>query len=252
MTTTALLATFALAADSLPSGNTMQLRHEQQLAQQAPFGVRQPVRTMADVGGAKQIPQGLISPPADAFFTNFGAKLMRLIPIAAIFVALPIAAHAVGTESPVPPKPTQTASDCKAGEIFDEKTKTCLDAKSEIFDDDIRYSAVRELAYDGQYDRALLVLNTMPAGESRVLTYRGFIARKTGNLEAAQNYYEAALEIDADNLLARSYMGQALVKQGDIAGARAQLREIRTRGGRNTWAEYALRTALETGHSFSY
>ena len=57
------------------------------------------------------------------------------------------------------------------------------------------------------------------------------------------SYYKRALQADENYILARSYMGQALVEQGQIEEAKAQLIEIRDRGGENTWAYRAL---LET------
>ncbi len=39
-------------------------------------------------------------------------------------------------------------------------------------------------------------------------------------------------------------MGQALIEQGDIEGARVQLVEIRDRGGEGTWAYRALLRSL--------
>ena len=47
-------------------------------------------------------------------------------------------------------------------------------------------------------------------------------------------------------------MGQGLVEAGDRAGAKLQLAEIRQRGGRETWAEYALKTALRSGVTSDY
>ena len=65
-------------------------------------------------------------------------------------------------------------------------------------------------------------------------------------------YYRAALKANPDNLLARSYMGEALAEMGKAELARAELSEIRARGGRGTWAEIALRLAIETGQSRAY
>ena len=112
---------------------------------------------------------------------------------------------------------------------------------------------MRELAYDAQYDRASMVLATMSdQSESRVWTYKGFIARKSGDMVKAMDFYAEALAADANNLLVRSYMGQAFVTLGDEASARLQLAEIRTRGGRNTWAEHSLKMAIRSGKTFSY
>lgn len=177
---------------------------------------------------------------------------MRIIPvIAAAFIA-PAIALAAGSEDTNPPKTTKTTTECKAGQVFDDKTAKCVDKSSSLIDDDTRYGAVRELAYAGLYSRASQVLDAMPATDSRVMTYRGFIARKTGDMDAAMRFYAAALEANADNLLARSYMGQGMVQNGDRAGAALQLAEIRTRGGRNTWAEIALKNAIKTGVGSNY
>jgi cytochrome c-type biogenesis protein CcmH/NrfG len=65
-------------------------------------------------------------------------------------------------------------------------------------------------------------------------------------------YYALALTLNPDNMLVRSYMGQALVEQGDIAAAARQLDEIRMRGGTGTWAEISLAHAVGTGQSLNY
>ena len=88
--------------------------------------------------------------------------------------------------------------------------------------------------------------------DDRVLTYRGFIARKSGDFAAAEAFYAAALAQNPDNLLARSYRGQGLAEIGDLVAARAELTEIRKRDGRGTWPELALRLAIENGRGFSY
>ncbi|MEM7470877.1 MAG: hypothetical protein AAF340_05940 [Pseudomonadota bacterium] len=177
---------------------------------------------------------------------------MRLSTLSLIALLAPSVVFAAGSSSSNPPTTTQTASECKAGQVFDEKTESCVDKSSSLIDDDQRYEAVRELAYAGQYQRALGVLDVMDEADSRVLTYRGFIARKTGDMEAAMQFYAAALDANADNILARSYMGQGLVEAGDRTGAKLQLAEIRARGGRNTWAEVSLKTAIATGVGSTY
>ncbi|MEP5762748.1 MAG: hypothetical protein ABJ327_26200 [Litoreibacter sp.] len=176
----------------------------------------------------------------------------QTILISTIMLA-PTLSFAAGMDEDTPPKTTQTSTQCTATQLFDEKTKTCVDAQDSHLDDDTRYNAVRELAYAGQYDRAQEILATMSdQSDSRVWTYKGFIARKTGDLDQAMTYYYAALEVDADNILARSYMGQGLVSIGKLDAAQIQLSEIRARGGRGTWAEYALNSALKSGKTFSY
>lgn len=177
---------------------------------------------------------------------------MRITALAAAALLAPTIAFAAGGGDSTPPKTTKTTTECKLGQVFDTKTAKCVDKSSSLIDDDTRYGAVRELAYAGLYDRATGVLDAMDQADSRVLTYRGFIARKTGDMEAANRFYMAALDANADNLLARSYMAQGMVEAGDRAGAKLQLAEIRARGGRNTWAEMALKQALSSGAGFSY
>lgn len=155
------------------------------------------------------------------------------------------AALAAGSDSTTPPKPTETTKVCQDGQIFDAKTKTCLDSKADLFDDTNRYEAAREMAYAGQYRDALTVLASAEnPSDPRILNYKGFVNRKLGNSQVAMAYYAEALAINPDYILARSYMGQGLVAEGDFVGARNQLVEIRARGGEGTWAEASLEKAL--------
>jgi tetratricopeptide (TPR) repeat protein len=120
-------------------------------------------------------------------------------------------------------------------------------------DDSARMNDVRELAYDGRYADALRVLDTMQDQSSDMaITYRGFATRKAGDMAGGMAFYETALAVNPDNLLTRSYMGQALVEQGQADLALAQLTEIRMRGGRGTWAEASLATAVATGVTYSH
>jgi len=177
-----------------------------------------------------------------------------LIPlILSAAVALPGAALAAGSSTNSPPKPTETTTKCKKGEIWDDKTKKCVAPQSGALDNDQRFAAVRELAYAGRPDDALVVLQAMTEGQTdRVLTYMGFANRKAGRMDEGMKYYRAALAKNPDNILARSYMGQAYVQMGEMKLADAQLDEIVARGGAGTWAEQSLRQAMQTGALFSY
>ena len=168
-------------------------------------------------------------------------------------VVFPMATFAAGSSSSAPPKQTKTTTICHGGQVWDSKTKRCLDAKESRLRDETRYGAVRELAYAGRYDDALYVLSAMSdQTESRVLTYYGFVHRKAGRIDLGMKFYTAALEADPDNLLARSYMGQGLVTAGDLRGARIQLAEIRSRDGANSWPETSLHKAIVSGTTYSY
>lgn len=173
--------------------------------------------------------------------------LLALAPVLA-----PVMAFAVGTGDANPPTPTQTTEDCVEGLIFDLATQTCMTPDQSTNDDQAMMDAVRELSYAGRYADARAVLDGLDADDSMVQTYYGFTARKMGDLDTGMAYYNAALRIDPDNILARSYMGQGMVAMGDLVGARAQLSEIRARDGRQTWPEIALRLAIERGVGPSY
>lgn len=198
--------------------------------------------------------------------------LRTLILTTALTLALPVAGFAAGGETETKPKKTETTQNCfqvrqwdpekKAYVRFSEKVNGVWDAKlgkcvrpdkTSHLDPDTLYRAVRELAYAGRYGEAVQVMDQMPDQmDDRVLTYRGFTARKLGNLELADMYYDQALAVNPDNILARSYMGQGKVAAGDTVAAVTQLREIQNRGGAGTWAEASLRRSIETGKTYSY
>jgi tetratricopeptide (TPR) repeat protein len=165
----------------------------------------------------------------------------------------PMAAFAVGSDTDMPPKPSETTTTCTEGLVWDLATQSCMTPEASTNDDSARLDDVRELAYQGYYQAALDVLDTMENPQSSMaLTYYGFTHRKAGRVDLGMTYYDAALAADPDNILARSYMGQGFVAGGDLGLAQVQLTEIRMRGGRGTWAEAALQQAIVTGVGTSY
>jgi len=177
-------------------------------------------------------------------------KLTILTTVAAL--AFSGASFAAGSDDTSPPKASKTTTLCKKGQVYDKRSKSCLDAKSELFDDDTIYAAARELAYDGQYRNAQLVLAAADnQNDPRILNYYGFTNRKQGKMKTAMSYYTAALKADPDYILARSYMGQGFLADGNRMAAKAQLAEIKSRGGADSWAYASLSKAL-MGHSTDY
>jgi tetratricopeptide (TPR) repeat protein len=143
-----------------------------------------------------------------------------------------------------------TKPECKEGQTYDEASKKCVDKSGQLNDDTI-YRAARDYAYAGKYDEALKMLKRAAnQNDPRILTYYGYTNRKLGNVEVAMDFYNRAIAADANNLLARSYMGQGLVQEGRLEEARAQLVEIRDRGGKGTYAYDALYEALKTGSTY--
>ena len=169
-----------------------------------------------------------------------------------IAVATATGAHGAADNDDEPPKPTETTMECEDGKIWDKDKKECVEANSSHFDDDDLFDAARETAYAGQYDRAMHFL-TLASNQNdpRMLNYMGFVLRKKGDTVRALDFYKAALAIDPDYNLARSYMGQGMAADGDVNGARKQLAEIWARGGRDSWAYASLNRAL-TGADTDY
>ena len=179
--------------------------------------------------------------------------MRRFLTLAFCTAAVPATVFAIGSDTEDPPVPTETTAECKSGQVFDSKTKKCVNPTQGSLDDDTLYRAAREFAYAGNLGSAQRALSAMSdQSDDRVLTYWGFTHRKAGDRELAQTFYDQALTANPDNLLARSYLGQAYIEDGELEMARAQLTEIRVRGGRGTWAEFSLRSALESGRGYGY
>ena len=174
--------------------------------------------------------------------------------LTALTLALfPAVAFAAGGGDVTPPKPSETTTVCAEGLVWDLATQSCMSPDDSTNDDSARLNDVRELAYAGQYQVALDILDTLNNPQAPLaLTYYGFINRKAGRVALGMAYYDAALAADPNNLLARSYMGQGYVASGEMVLAQVQLPEIRMRGGRDTWAETALASAIATGDGYAY
>lgn len=101
----------------------------------------------------------------------------------------------------------------------------------------------------GRYDAAIGYLSAAKAPDARTLTYLGFATRKAGNVERAFGYYDKALALDPDFVVARAYLGEALVTVGDVPAARRQLAEIARRCGANCAAYDELARHIARGES---
>lgn len=163
-----------------------------------------------------------------------------------VFAMSAIPAFSAGSDSTEPPKATNTTVVCEEGMIWDEELQECVVPEESSMNDDQIYNSAREFAYAGQYDNAIRVLNLAAnPHDPRILNYLGFANRKAGRMEIGMEFYRQALDAKPDYILARSYMGQALIQQGDIKAAQEQLAMIESYGGRDTWAYRALELALD-------
>jgi len=178
---------------------------------------------------------------------------MRTLILTTLLIA-PTALFAAGSEDDSAPEPTDAAKACmKIGKVVADDGTTCVEPTSGALDDDALYRAAREYAYSGQYPETLKILAAMSdQSDDRVLTYKGFVHRKSGDIELGNSYYRQAIAKNPDNLLARSYMGQGFVESGDMAAAHDQLLEIRIRGGKGGWPEVSLAKAIKSGKTYDY
>jgi tetratricopeptide (TPR) repeat protein len=133
---------------------------------------------------------------------------------------------------------------CKKGQVVKmvmksgKKVATCVKASAGILPDDQLYEQGRLLAKAGEYDWALDVLAAIAnQNDPHVLNYTGYSNRKAGRLELGITYYNKALAIDPNFVLAREYLGEGYVAAGRIDLAQAQLGEIKSRCG-ETCEEY--------------
>lgn len=178
---------------------------------------------------------------------------MKITLLALAMTMAPGVIWAAGGDETAPPTPTETSTTCKKGKVWDDKTKSCVNPAHASIDDDARFDAVRELAYADRPADAQAVLATMTnQTEDRVQTYWAFTWRKLGRGDLAMAHYDRALATNPDNILARSYFGQALALAGQRDAALAQLVEIRARGGAGTWAEASLDATIRTGRAENY
>lgn len=186
--------------------------------------------------------------------TTRPTKLLSACAALALAAGVFSPAFAADSDSTMPPAKTKTTTTCTDGKIWDTEKKECVapeemkpaeQKKSQREIDNQLYEAAREFAYAGQYENALRTLRAASdQTDPRILNYLGYNNRKLGHMELGMRYYRQALQADENYILARSYMGQALLEQGDVEGARVQLVEIRDRGGESSWAYRALQQSL--------
>ncbi len=118
--------------------------------------------------------------------------------------------------------------------------KACVRLVAGLLDDQDLYEQGRDLAKDGRYEEALVVLAAIVnQNDPKVLNYTGYSHRKSGRLETGVAFYQRALAINPDFILAREYLGEGYVAAGRIDLAMVQLGEIKNRCGVNC-AEYEL------------
>lgn len=145
-----------------------------------------------------------------------------------IALAMALAAAGVGSAFAVDGTgPTKPAHVCKTGYVFNEKTNMCVKVDAGLLDDEALFQQGRALAKAGYYGEALAVLGAVKdQQDSMVLTMIGYSKRKIGQWDEGLADYRQALAIDANNVNAREYLGEAYVEAGRVDLAKAELIKI--------------------------
>lgn len=80
-----------------------------------------------------------------------------------------------------------------------------------------------------------------------IFTYRGYVLRRMGQLDAAETWYKAALAIAPDHRGATEYYGELKVLRGDLAGAKVMLSRLEKTCLYGCPEEQELRRWIEAG-----
>lgn len=177
--------------------------------------------------------------------------IRHLSAFALMLVASPVLA--VAPEDQSPPTPTPTTTTCETGQVWDDDARACIEIEDSALSEPVLRRSAREMAYAGRSDDALALLARSTAPEaSEVLTITAFAHGTAGRLDTALPIYTRALEAEPDNLLARAYMGLALIAAGRMPEAEAQLEQIRAYGGSGGWPDRALSEAIAAGAPIGY
>jgi tetratricopeptide (TPR) repeat protein len=118
----------------------------------------------------------------------------------------------------------------KKGTVWDEKQKKCVAQQKGKASDQSLLEQGWRLARTGHYQLAIdLFMLMRDRSNPSALNGLGYANRKLGRFDVGIGYYQAALALDPDYLLAREYLGEGYAASGRIDLARAQLDEIRQR-----------------------
>ena len=126
-----------------------------------------------------------------------------------------------------------------------KKNPECQKNREDLGDNELYYAGYW-LARAGKYEQALSYLRQAKnPDDPRFLTYIGFATRKLGDHDNAMGYYDRALSIDANFVIARAYLGEAWLEKGDLAKAAQQLGEIESRCGTSCIEHQELSAQIE-------
>tara|TARA_A100001388_G_scaffold241539_1_gene197872 strand:- start:10 stop:621 length:612 start_codon:yes stop_codon:yes gene_type:complete len=101
------------------------------------------------------------------------------------------------------------------------------DKKKNVFDPFERiYGLIRLEKFAAAHEALKFISVPTPSKQADKYNLLGFTARKSGNLNAAGEYYERALEINPKHIQALEYQGELYLQLGDIDQAKRNLEKI--------------------------
>ncbi len=137
---------------------------------------------------------------------------------------------------------------CKSGYVYSKKKKRCVRQQSDLLERSDLVDYAWTLTYSGEHLRAIRLFQAAGINsDPRVLNGLGYSHRKLGHLVTGISYYQRALEIDPNYVLARSYLGEGYMLSGRTDLARRELAEIEARCGKQCREYVYLYQAIETG-----
>ncbi|MBZ6076957.1 tetratricopeptide repeat protein [Microvirga puerhi] len=122
---------------------------------------------------------------------------------------------------------------CPRGQMYSQRSRRCVQVRSEIFTDDAVLDYAFALAKAERFDEALDTLSLVQNPETpKALNYRGYITRKLGRTDEGIGYYLRSVALDPQYAQVREYLGEAYVTQGKLDLANEQLQVIQTLCGK--------------------
>lgn len=116
---------------------------------------------------------------------------------------------------------------CAKGQVWSERSNKCVKKTSENVPDKAITAQAWLWAYAGDYEYAIELFSEVAAkGDPSALNGMGYSHRKIGKTGEAIGYYEQALAIDPNYLLARNYLAKGYLAVGQMEPALRQLTEI--------------------------
>ena len=143
---------------------------------------------------------------------------------------------------------TTSTPPCPSGWVYSASKGKCVKQTSEIVPDKSLKAQGWALARAGRYDDAVDLFRLVAdKRDPEVLNGLGYTHRKLGQVEQGIAFYQKALDINPNYILAREYLGEGYVKLGKLDLAREQLAEIGARCGTACEEYLLLAQAIDTG-----